>query len=401
MNTNNTILNGDKINNANNDVNKKATAKAVRQGPFFGVISSAILGVICVLVLCWYLAPNVPFEMDGLTKDDVTVSSEHPTAEDVESMRQKNARALEEEEKLKREEEKYKREIQRRTVLFQSNVEAAYERFLKQVPFVDAQSAVEAARVGAKFLASGDGLCGFTTMFKMAYKLTYDKIKETQTFEEFVNPLFEQHVMTHILTASDVYKTKMAAFQREVECEALAYQADVALRGEAFRGFMSKLTLVSPEMLKKADERTTTFESQVMQMANSSVKVTAATVVEVAYIKTTIQAAKTLGKRVIAPYFAKIVARFCASQAFGAGAAVADGPLPIGEIAWATATVGCGLWTAYEIYKLMDIIPTEIETNLLACINEVDAELRKQTSAQAKKLVTEIKTWSEEQTKGL
>ncbi len=396
MKPNNQTTKGNETMNTTQEKKEQRNTKVKR---YFGWGFWIILVVIIEIVIWWYLTPMPAFPLVRLTKDSVTVRAGKPSKADVERTRKNNARALEEE-KLKIEEEKYKRDIQRRTVLLQSNIEDAYERFVRQIPFVDAQASMDSARAGAKFLASRDGLCG-KTMFNMAYKLTCDKIKGTNTFERFVNPMFEQHVMTHIFSAVDVYKTKMAAFQKELECEVLAYQADVALRGKEFRGFMSGLTLISPEALKKAGERTEAFDSQVKSIATSTVSATIGTAFEVAFIKSTIAAVKSVGKRVIAPFFAKIVARLLASYGVGGGLALADGPLPVGDIFGAVIVLGGSAWTAYEIYRLMDIVPAEIEGNLVCCINEIDFELGKQTSAQAKALVTEMKTWSEEQMKGL
>ncbi len=369
---------------------------------YFGWPFWTTLAVLVGLGVWWTLTltPTPAGDYGALTEEAVTVRAEKPSKTAVERKRRENARVLEAE-KLKQEEQEYRNDIRRRTALFQSNIDAAYERFVQQIPFADAQSSMEAAHAGAKFLASDDGLCGYQTMFSIAYKLTCDKIKETTTFENFVNPLFEQHVMVHILAASEVYQRKMIAFQNELECELMAYQADVALRGKQFQGFLSELTLVSPESLKKANERTTAFDSHVKEIATATVGATIGVMTEAVFLKSTILALKSFGQRVIAPCFAKIVGRLVASYMAGGTLVVVDGPLPIGDIIGGVIALGGSAWTAYEVYNLMEILPAEIETNLLACINEIDAELRKQSATQAKTLVTEMKNWSEEHTKGL
>ncbi len=80
---------------------------------------------------------------------------------------------------------------------------------------------------------------------------------------------------------------------------------------------------------------------------------------------------------------------------------MADGPLIIGDICGAVVAFGGTAWTAYDIYKLMYVIPNELGQNLCGFVGEIDAGLKENAAEQAKRMLTEMKKWSDEQTKGL
>ncbi len=383
-----------------NATQEKSNQRSFKAKRYFGCRFWMTLAMFVGFGIWWMSTPTPESRPVGPTEEFVTVTAEKPSDAEIECKRREAARAMEAE-KLKLEEEKYKSDIRRRTALFQSNVEAAYERFVKQIPFADAQSSLDAARAGTTFLASGDGLCGYKALSGMAYRLAWDKFKNTNTFEDLVNPPLERHVMTHVKDAVEVYKTKMVSFQRELECEMTAYRADLLLKAREFKDFTSGLKVLDSETIKDVNDRLSVFDSQAKEMATKTVFTSIGVVMEAVFLKSTIAAAKTVGKRVIAPFLAKTVARLSASYAAGAGAAVADGPFPVGDVVGVMLAVGGTAWMAYDIYKLMDVLPNELERNLCAFVNEIDAGLRENAAEQAKKMPTEMKKWSDEQTKGL
>ncbi len=367
---------------------------------YFGWPFWATIAALAGLGAWWTLTPMPAGDYGVLSGETVTVRAEKPSKTAVERKRRENARVLESE-KLKQEEQDYRNDIRRRTALFQSNIDAAYERFIKQIPFADAQVAIEAAHTGARFLASKEGLCGYKALSGMACKLAYDKIKEANTFDAFVNPLFECHVMRHVQDAVEVYKTKLASFQQEVECEMMAYQADVLLRGQQFNDALSEMKVLDPKAVKVAQDRIAAFDSQVKGMTGKAVFTTLGAVAETVFIKSTIASVKAVGKKVIVPLLAKTVTRLVASYTAAGTLIVADGPFPVGDILGGAIAVGGTAWTAYEIYQVMDVIPKEVEENLCGCINGIDSALKETTVTQAKTIVTEMKKWSNDQTKGL
>ena len=90
--------------------------------------------------------------------------------------------------------------------------------------------------------------------------------------------------------------------------------------------------------------------------------VAAETAIEAARIKTTVAAVRNLALR----FGGKAIAKGAAS----AVAPAADGPFPFGDV----IAVGGALWTAYDIYVLVDILPTEIEKSLKGTVETLQSQ---------------------------
>ena len=61
------------------------------------------------------------------------------------------------------------------------------------------------------------------------------------------------------------------------------------------------------------------------------------------------------------------------SVAVGAGSAVADGPLPFGDIFGGTVVLGSTCWTAYDIWQATEVLPKELGKVLRAAANDCEA----------------------------
>ena len=81
-----------------------------------------------------------------------------------------------------------------------------------------------------------------------------------------------------------------------------------------------------------------------------------ASVLEAICIRQTVKAvAKLLGRAAI---------RQAGTMTAGAVSAVADGPLPIGDIIGCAAILGCTAWSAYDIWKAAKILPNALRSTL-------------------------------------
>lgn len=100
--------------------------------------------------------------------------------------------------------------------------------------------------------------------------------------------------------------------------------------------------------------------------------VAAEVAIEAACIKTTVSAVRNLALR----FGGKAIAKGAAS----AVAPAADGPLPIGDI----IAVGGALWTAWDIYDLVDVLPKEIENSLKGTVDSLQAQTIEAVSNAAK-----------------
>lgn len=100
--------------------------------------------------------------------------------------------------------------------------------------------------------------------------------------------------------------------------------------------------------------------------------VAAEVAIEAACIKTTVSAVRNLALR----FGGKAIAKGAAS----AVAPAADGPLPIGDI----IAVGGAIWTACDIYDLVDVLPKEIEKSLKGTVDSLQTQTIEAVSNAAK-----------------
>ena len=100
--------------------------------------------------------------------------------------------------------------------------------------------------------------------------------------------------------------------------------------------------------------------------------VAAEVAIEAACIKTTVSAVRNLALRL----GGKAIAKGAAS----AIAPAADGPLPIGDL----VAVGGAIWTASDIYALVDVLPKEIERSLKGTVDSLQTQTIEVVSNAAK-----------------
>ena len=66
----------------------------------------------------------------------------------------------------------------------------------------------------------------------------------------------------------------------------------------------------------------------------------------------------------VARILGKTAVRQAGTMAAGAGAALSDGPLPVGDIIGGAAVVGCTAWSAWDVYKATKVLPAELRATL-------------------------------------
>ena len=73
----------------------------------------------------------------------------------------------------------------------------------------------------------------------------------------------------------------------------------------------------------------------------------------------------------------KAAARQAGTMAASAGAAVADGPLPVGDIIGVVATIGCTAWTGLDVYRATKILPAKLAETLTDATADCERQCRK------------------------
>ena len=225
----------------------------------------------------------------------------------------------------------------------------------------------------------------FKVCGKLTYKMAKDRIRKTndtraaicsvvgpniirpcqEGHAEMMNALRNYNYLPTLQENDNRYRAKLAQALKDVP-------ADVK-QSEARNEFLNK-TIVQ-------------FERQVGEMAISQVTTAVGAVIEVVLIKETVKLVTKVG--------ARAVARIIGSASTGAVCAVADGPLPIGDLFGAVITVGGFAWGAYDIYKICKVLPKKMSSTLHNAINQYEKASREEVLATAVKALNDAKSTSD------
>ena len=76
----------------------------------------------------------------------------------------------------------------------------------------------------------------------------------------------------------------------------------------------------------------------------------------------------------VAKILGKAAARQSGTMVAGAGAAMADGPLPVGDAIAGVAIIGCTAWSVWDVYKATKILPEELRATLEATTRKCEQQ---------------------------
>lgn len=334
----------------------------------------ASLLVICVIASCLVKGRHVA------TGDSVSrtmmispshVTASEPSHEEIEKRRRQNKIDLERE-MLNLKIEKAVGEAEGRTRAFKRKIYDICERYSGKMPLADAERCFRNSEDGVRFLASREGLCGFKSLAVLAWKMAYDKCKGTQRAEEALQPLVQSNVVEHVEGAVHIYNRWLDDFRKDIIAEERAFAIDLAARGAKFR---NEVSILSIEEASSADLSVKQFVDDMRELATKSAFTAFGTAVELAMIKSSWGAIKTIVKAIATRSLSGVVCRMTASVGTGVGAAAADGPLPVGDVIGAVVIVGTTIWAAYDIYKVTESMPDEMRSKMLKSIAEIRGSL--------------------------
>ena len=170
---------------------------------------------------------------------------------------------------------------------------------------------------------------------------------------------------------ADYYRGLYAARDKVHEC-LKAFVQNVKGANESFRGEL-EAELATAEfpgddaykaLMVECGER---IEQKKSDLLEGQITAGIALALEAVCIRQTVSA--------VAGILGKTAVRQAGTMAVGAGAAVADGPLPVGDAIAGVAILGCTAWSLYDIYEATKVLPDELRSTL----NSVTSECEKKT----------------------
>lgn len=222
--------------------------------------------------------------------------------------------------------------------------------------YAEFQSEVESV-VSARFgsvRAAIPGIVGkfgtFSRCKELFVTLVKDKLDKGTRTRDGIKRDLEGDFYRGLYDARDAAEACVVAFLKKAEASRQAFRQELQVE-------LDSIELPGDEtfkaMLTEDGER---IEASKRALAEGQVVAVVSAVVEAACIRFTVSTvAKILGKS---------AARMAASLAAGGGAALADGPLPIGDIVGCSLVIGSTCWCAYDIYKATKVLPEKLRSTL-------------------------------------
>ena len=219
----------------------------------------------------------------------------------------------------------------------------------------------------AKFGDVRDGIPGVVKKFgtfsrckDLLVTLVKDKMDKGNRTGQSIKRDLEADFYRGLYDAHDQVKACLITFLKDVEAERQTFRHELEVEldslelpgDEAFRA-----------LLTDGGER---IENCKCELLEGQIVAAISAVVEATCIRFTVSTiTKILGKS---------AARMAGSAAVGAGAAVADGPFPFGDIIGGALVLGSTCWTAYDIWQATKVLPEELRKTLRAVVDDCEAK---------------------------
>ena len=193
----------------------------------------------------------------------------------------------------------------------------------------------------------------FNELTKLCYLQACDKIKGTNKADVFIAEYFNRYVGTVIINAHKTCDNILMQLEDELKRNNTELQIELGELAKKHNGKCPRIDL------EKINASTKNFIVQSKKLSLNFGVTATSVALETIYIKTTISAVK------------KLTAKVVAKMGVSAAVAVADGPLPIGDI---IAVFGAG-WLAWDIYDLTYALPKKIKGDLKKNLKDDHASL--------------------------
>ena len=266
-------------------------------------------------------------------------------------------------------------DVEERYARCRADITRLHGDFMRKLAAGKGAGNFQKAREGAAFVCSGGGLCGWSVCAKLAYKMAVDKVKGTDAAERSVAAVLESRVLSALGNGIADHGAALAEYRTRVREEVTSFSADCCLRlKEHDVAVAEAVALLPPEVVACETKRLAEIERAVRELTVERELAAGGAVLTAAFAKSTCASIRKGLMRVLASRLAKIVARNVTSATVAGTAAVADGPLPIGDIAGGVIeVVGLG-WTAWDLYRVTETLPGELEGRLMRLIEVAEEE---------------------------
>lgn len=326
----------------------------------------AVIGLLCVIALT-YKSVLSTRKGGNETTDLGLITTVNVTGGDKDEVGRRQ-----EQRRIELAHKKLMADLEVRIAKYNGDVEAIAEKYRKMLPLSKAEDDLKKCQEGVEFIASREGLCGWKVCVSLAYKMAYDKVKGTHHTEEAIDPLVDERIIPPVKSAIERYAEWTKNMGREMTVERQALAADLAVR---FQSFNQEIIVISDHEAKAISRSVDNLIAQIENHAEEAAYAAVGVAFEAVMIRSSYLAIKSCIKGVVRVGLSLVVKRIGTTAVTAAGSAIADGPLPIGDIIATTITVGGLAWTAWDVYKVTKIMPKEMREGMEVEIGKVREDL--------------------------
>ena len=259
---------------------------------------------------------------------------------------------------------KYDEAVKRHLDAFRADVDAtATEQFShvrRNVPHVAAQ---------------------FGTMSKcgaLVKTIVLDKLKGGNRTEDEIKKGLEADYYRGLYAARDAVAGCLGRLKDNLELESRTFRAELG------KELASEEQLGDREYRKLLETCGERIEVAKHELSSAQIDAGISVAIEAICIRQTVS--------IVARILGKAAARQAGTMAAGAGAAVADGPLPIGDIIGGIAVVGCTAWTTWDVYKATKILPEKLVHTLYGAVDDCERQCREEVLTRGGELASKFST---------
>ena len=266
-------------------------------------------------------------------------------------------------------------ELRRKLDRIQKDYQADCERLLadfnrrleKEVSgeFISAENAVPSVV---------DELSGIGAGVKLCYKLAKDKLSGSQDFEEAYLAVMDEPVIQPCLRGRRIACGLLEELQQHLRERYAQYSMEVAQLGVSDEAGLQ----LSETDLAQLEASLSAFVVQGKKLQMTQGAAALGVALELAFFR---KSCKMLFK-----LFAKPAEKVASSLGIGAICAVADGPIPVGDLIGGVITAGGLAWTVYDVYQVTCVLPEEMEEELRNGIRQTQDTLLEESRTLARNL---------------
>lgn len=266
----------------------------------------------------------------------------------------------------------FRRRLDSRGRVYRAEVAEEKERFEK---------ALEGAlRSGAHTAKAGiPAVVDCCTSLKTFYRMGKDKVRGTHEADEMISDVIDRNVTGAMTETTRKAETLLAAHAVCLHGIANRYMAEV-------RGLLAEAPAsvrTDSALLAHLEATHIRAQNKASDTANSVAGAGIGVGLEIAFAKQSVSAVKSGVKALIRVAMKSAAKRAASTAAASGGAAVCDGPLPIGDAVGVVIAIGGGLWTCWDLKKAYTLIREELPATLKKSIDEHTDALRNSVSERA------------------